>query len=459
MSCLSTARSRVRRGGVSNRFAAWLLALLAISFGGPVTAAPPAGQTGVTAVATTAVGTPSALDANERRTRFVIGLERAVDFQIFALSEPNRVIVDLPDVKVQFPTLPNDGPVGLVRSFRAGLSAPKRMRIVIDVTGPVVIERAQVEASRSGGKTAELAVELIPAASIDSGAQVAQARPLSQRPSRLGAGTGRAASSNAPTVLQPPTPRLAVKPPSRRKDNFRQIIVIDPGHGGHDSGAIRNGVVEKEVVLAFSLKLREKLEATGRYRVLMTRDTDRFVPLDERRAFADNASAALYLSVHADYASSSASGATIYSLRESTARQLMPFARDAVREAVLSSADLQRASAAASNRSDGAALQGFLADLALREVENSRHLTREFADAVVTTMGQSTNLMNNPDREANFRVLKSVKMPSVLIELAYVTNRRDAANLKSDAWRDRVADSIVAAVDNYFAAHVSRLVQ
>ena len=110
-------------------------------------------------------------------------------------------------------------------------------------------------------------------------------------------------------------PRQALSRKAVEKRHAKPIIVLDPGHGGHDSGAKKNGAIEKNVVLAFAKTLRDKLEASGRYKVLMTRDTDVFIPLGERRKFAEQNKANLFMSIHADYARSSASGATIFSLR------------------------------------------------------------------------------------------------------------------------------------------------
>lgn len=255
--------------------------------------------------------------------------------------------------------------------------------------------------------------------------------------------------------LQPPLPRPALRPDQRANNVFKPIIVIDPGHGGHDSGAQKYGTVEKDVVLAFSLRLRDKLEASGRYKVLMTRNDDSFVELDERRDFADRSKAALFIAVHADYAGSQASGATIYSLRDNVATELQRAAKGRVGSEVLSGKELSTVRAEADD--EVSSVKSFLTDLALKELVVNHERTKVFAGAVVETMGATTTMMNNPDREAGFRVLKSAKMPSVLIELAYVTNRSDAANLKSDAWRDKVSGSIVTALDNYFSYHTSRL--
>lgn len=382
---------------------------------------------------------------DKTRTRFVIGLEKSVDFQVFSLSNPNRVIVELPDIKVQLP--PNSGAasVGLVQSFRGGLSAPGKMRVVIDVTGPVVVEKASIEKAKDVQHATRLVLEIVPADAGGKNAPPSAKRPVVQT----------SASGLGAVGLQPPLPRPALRPDQRANNVFKPIIVIDPGHGGHDSGAQKYGTVEKDVVLAFSLRLRDKLEASGRYKVLMTRNDDSFVELDERRDFADRSKAALFIAVHADYAGSQASGATIYSLRDNVATELQRAAKGRVGSEVLSGKELSTVRAEADD--DVSSVKSFLTDLALKELVVNHERTKVFAGAVVETMGATTTMMNNPDREAGFRVLKSAKMPSVLIELAYVTNRSDAANLKSDAWRDKVSGSIVTALDNYFSYHTSRL--
>ncbi len=133
--------------------------------------------------------------------------------------------------------------------------------------------------------------------------------------------------------------------------------------------------------------------------------------------------------------------------------------RSANREAANADSVLTSTEQIAVKKADGdvSAVASILSDLAQRDVAATKERTKVFTGSVVEFMGGSTNMMNNPDREANFRVLKSAKMPSVLIELAYVTNKVDADNLKSDAWRDKVSTSILKAVENYFSDQVARL--
>lgn len=379
-------------------------------------------------------------DGGTSRTRFVIALERDAPFQVSALSHPNRVVVDLPDVRINLPPQPTSGAVGLVRGFRGGLAAPGRLRVVIDVTAPVVVEKAAIERDRAS-RAPHLVLEIVPISAI----KPSVAKTLAS--AKIGgAGLGS---------LQPPVPRPAKSPAERAARAFRPTIVLDPGHGGHDSGAQRGGTIEKEVVLAFSKVLRDRLKATGRYNVLMTRDDDTFVELDDRRAFAERHQASLFMAIHADYAGSRASGATIYSLRDRVADELQRSAAGEVARNVLSDTELQAIKRI--EVADTDAVRGFLADLAQREVAVTHERTNVFARSIIEFMGDATPMMNNPDRSAAFRVLKTAKVPSVLVELAYVTNKQDAANLKSESWRQKVADSLVTAIDNYFTHQVARL--
>jgi N-acetylmuramoyl-L-alanine amidase len=349
-------------------------------------------------------------------------------------------LVDLPDVKLQLPALPSEAPVGLVKFFRGGLSAPGKARVVIDVTGPVIIERSSIE---KDGKAARLVLEMAAAESGDANGQDGRSSGSIAAPYALGA-----------AGLQPPVPKPALSPRARAEAMYRPVIVIDPGHGGDDTGATRHGTVEKDVVLAFSLKLRDKLQSTGRYKVLLTRETDTFVELNARREFAERQLASLFVAVHADYAQSNARGATIYSLRDSVASSLQRSARGEVSEHVLSDQEIT-----ALKKSDGdvSAVKAILSDLARREVDMTRDRTSVFVKSVIEFMGESTGLKDNPDRSAAFVVLKSAKVPSILIELGYVTNEADAQLLKSERWREKVSSSIVTAIENYFSHQLARL--
>ncbi len=420
MGSLETSRAGIRRAAV--RMLLCAATLLAI--------APPS-----------ASSAGEALNGDKTRTRFVIALDRETSFQVSSLSWPNRVVVDLPDVKIGLPSPPSGEAAGLVKAFRGGLAAPGKVKVVIDVTDAVIVEKAVLEPAK-GGQGPRLVLDIVAA----DASKAAKPKTLTNASVRTNVGLG---------LVQPPLPKPAQKPATRAAKSFKPVIVLDPGHGGMDSGANRNGAIEKEVVLAFSLVLRERLLATGRYTVLMTRDNDTFIPLDERRDFAERNNAALFMAIHADYAGAQASGATIYSLRDSDAKALRRSALGEVKQNVLSDVDMK-----AIQKTEGAdsnIVRGFLGDLAQREVEANKERTSVFARSVVEGLGESTPMMNNPDRSAAFRVLQTAKVPAVLLELAYVSNKQDAANLKSLSWRQKVADSIVTSIDNYFTHQVARL--
>lgn len=367
------------------------------------------------------------------RTRFEIALERDVLFQLRTLPSPNRVIVDLPEVGMRLPSTVEEHATGIVKSFRRGLSAPGRSSIVIEVREPVVVEQAVIV---KDGAAPRLVLDLVPASSSTAGESAQGKRPPKTQGSELGA------------AVQPPLPSPAEHPEERAKRIYKPVIVIDPGHGGDDSGAVKNGIVEKDAVLAFSKVLRSKLLSTGRYRVVMTRDSDVFIPLDERRVIAERHKAGLFIAVHADYAGSNARGATIYSLTDTTANALQRSARAEVAETVLTGKELSAVQKAAA---DTDVIKGMLADLAQREVDVTKERTSKLARSVIDFMRASTSMRENADREANFRVLKTAKMPAVLIELAYVTNAQDAQNLRSEKWREKVAESIATAIESYLS--------
>jgi N-acetylmuramoyl-L-alanine amidase len=395
--------------------------------------------------ASVAVAGTGKLQGNQLRTRFLVGLPKTTKFEVFSLNNPNRVVIEIADTNLRLPAQPVGSPVGLVKSFRAGLSAPSHSRIILEVTEPVIVSSAKFENSRDG-RSQELVVEIEPFGPVTASIAPPVTPTVMMSPPPYGLGAAG---------LQPPSPRPAVSPQVMAQRAFKPVIVIDPGHGGHDSGAEKNGAVEKDIVLAFGKKLAEKLRATGRFKVFMTRDEDVFVPLGERVEFAEKHNANLFIAVHCDYADngSKASGATIYSLRDSAADSLRRSTRGEVASNVLSREDAEAAAAAG----DADAVKSILADLAGREVDATHDRTGVFARTVVERMGASTNMREDPSQQAGFRVLKTAQFPSVLIELAYVTNKQDAENLQSDSWREKVSDSILTAVDKYFSNQLAQL--
>jgi N-acetylmuramoyl-L-alanine amidase len=227
------------------------------------------------------------------------------------------------------------------------------------------------------------------------------------------------------------------------------VVVLDPGHGGIDSGTSPNGVPEKEVVLAFAEILKEKLVSKGRYEVHLTREDDTFIPLRERVEFARKRGASLFLSIHADYfpeKTDKATGATVYTLSEE--------ASDEEARALAAKENFSDALAGIELPSDSdEVLANILIDLAQRETQNRSTV---FARSIVGELAGKNALHTKKLRSAGFRVLKAPDVPSVLLELGFLSNPDDEKRLTSEAWRDRTADAVADSIDVYFAKRLAR---
>jgi N-acetylmuramoyl-L-alanine amidase len=234
--------------------------------------------------------------------------------------------------------------------------------------------------------------------------------------------------------------------PQVRSTDPRPLVVLDPGHGGIDTGTVAStGQMEKDIVLDFAKRLRERIERSGKFRVLMTRSDDTYIPLDDRVRIARNAGASLFVSIHADslpHKEGDAQGATIYTLSNKASDDQAAELADKENGAdVIAGVDL---------KSEPNDVAGILIDLAQRETKT---FSMQFAHDVVGDMKGVARLHKEPIKSAGFRVLRAPDVPSVLVELGYVSNRDDLRSLMSDTWRDRTADSIAKAIDTYLSTH------
>ena len=364
---------------------------------------------------------------DRERTRFIADLSKKVDVHVFAMGNPYRVIVDAPDVSFQMPDGIGKEKRGLVTAYRYGLFAPGKARIVIDVSGPFLIDKAFVLEPRDD-QPARLVVDLVPTDEKTFLAKLKEAKPA-----------------------QPSSEGQAMIPlaPSRPAD-AKPVVVLDPGHGGVDPGtSSTTGITEKEVVLTFARTLKTKLEATGRYEVFLTRDDDTFLPLRGRVEFAQKKGAGLFLSIHADYFPQQidkATGATVYTLSEE--------ASDEEARALATKENFSDALAGIELPSDSdEELANILIDLAQRETQNRSVV---FARSIVGELASKGTLHTKRLRSAGFRVLKAPDVPSVLLELGFLSNPDDEKRLTSEAWRDRNADAVAESIDVYFAKRVAR---
>jgi N-acetylmuramoyl-L-alanine amidase len=358
------------------------------------------------------------LSQDENAAKLVFDLSRAVDAKAAALASPDRIVIDMPEVNFQLD--PSVGRVGAapdgspVKAFRFGPLAPGKSRIVVDLARVACPSEIAAKPIVEGKPAARLTIELKPCADSAFDALV-HSSSLS---------SGRALPTTDP--VQP-------------------VIVLDPGHGGVDSGARGlHGVQEKGLVFEFCAELKRQLDETKRYAVVMTRDGDQYVDLDDRVAIARKANASLFISVHADTLSEDAnvSGSTIYTVADRASDG--EAARIAARE---NAADR---GAGPGSRADNPDVTGILFDLKRRETRTYDHI---FSRDLVDSLRGATKLNRNPERSAGFVVLKAPEFPSVLVELGYLSNAQDVQALSSAEWRAKAAAAMVKAITVLFAGN------
>lgn len=386
-----------------------LILALALALAAPAVAAPQ------TVVSDVRVG------QNGKHTRFVLNLSEKVDFEIFTLADPYRIVIDFPEVAWRLDPAATQASAGLVKGFRFGLFKPGRSRMVIDLASPATIMNKFL-LPPEGERGYRLVLDL---------AQIDRAQYLATAGWPASAQSERVAAKEPEVELE-----RAAKPAAAKR-----IVVIDAGHGGVDPGATGvDGTHEKDLVLALAKSLRTALEGTGKYEVVMTRDSDIFLSLKARVAVGRRAKADLFISLHADSAPGSfVRGASVYTLSER--------ASDKEAEALAKSENQSDIIAGVDLTNEGDIVTSILIDLAQRETKNN---AVKFAQVLVPELQRAGEVTQKSHRFAGFVVLKAPDVPSVLIEVGYLSNRQDESVMNTNRWRKRMADSIARAVDRYF---------
>jgi N-acetylmuramoyl-L-alanine amidase len=367
------------------------------------------------------------LSDDGERARLALDFSAPVAGRAREIVDPDRIVLDMPEV--DFRLSPAIGRViapkadALIKAFRFGLFGPGKSRVVIDLARPACVTRVDTRRLTRDKDAARLTLELR-ACSAQAFASAAQDH------------------TPPPAAAPAATPTLEPKPGA-------PVIVLDPGHGGVDGGAYGlDGAVEKTLVFAFAEALRAKLEATGRYRVVMTRNDDQYISLDDRVAKARAADAALFVSIHADTLKEgpSVSGTTVYTCSDK--------ASDAEAQRIAERENDADKQAGEEHKAADPGVADILFDLKRRETRVYAH---RFSRGLVARLNDAGELNRHPERSAGFVVLKAPDFPSVLVELGYLSNAHDVANLKSPEWRDKTAEAMRAAIDGFFASEPGSL--
>lgn len=355
---------------------------------------------------------------HEERTRFVIELSDTVEPRIFGLPDPHRIVIDLPEVNFTLPEARIGAGAGLIERLRYGLFRPGTSRFVLDLKSPAkVADRFLLKPA--GGKPWRFVVDISATSREDF---ITAMRPEEAPP---------------PAVATPEPPLRQDRDPGRRP-----VVVIDAGHGGVDPGAISpRGRYEKDIVLDYALSTRKALEEIGGFEVVLTRDRDIFLPLRERVRIARAAGADLFVSLHADsHPKSATRGFSIYTLSETASdKEAAALAARENKSDVIGGVNL-------GDYSDD--VRNILIDFAQTK---TNELSARFArDIVVPEMRGGTSLLSRPWRSAGFAVLKAPDVPSVLVELGFLSNPQEAELLIQPSQRAAIAKRLARAIARYF---------
>lgn len=392
------------------------------------------------------------------KTRVVIEVSRKSDFRAFMLQNPPRIAIDLPafDWRAGQPSRPIGSLVSAIRNgpLQAGIS-----RIVIDLqkqatlksafilpAGPGISDRVVIDFAAVNGKYNPASERMFgslgntnPNVAAGTGAP-----PVQNTSGQLQLPKNFEENKQQPVITKPPMqlsePSTPVRPSGKGP---KPLIVIDAGHGGDDPGAIgANGTKEKTVTLAAAQALKEALEDTGRYRVHLTRSTDKFIKLQDRVGIGRKQNGDLFISLHADSIDKpGVSGASIYTLSNTASdAQTAKLAARENRADLIAGVDLSHEDKEVAN---------ILIDLAMRDTMNQ---SKYFANLVVKqATREGIQMLEKPHRFAGFAVLKAPDVPSVLLEMGFMSNRKEVSQLSSPAYRQKIARAIVSSIDQYFA--------
>jgi N-acetylmuramoyl-L-alanine amidase len=374
-------------------------------------------------------------------TRVVLELSQSSQGKLISGDNDPDLVVELPKIKATGET---DGQgQGLVKAWTID-ARPGAARLRLVLSKPAEIERRFLLAPGDGVSVYRYVIDLKPIdAKPDLGAKtqtkVAAAAPLSVMPAPISPpaskiSTASKAKPGFSLISRAEASTMSLRPVAPL---LKKVVVIDAGHGGHDPGASGAHVHEKDLTLAAALALKARLEATGRYKVVMTRDEDIFVPLENRVQIARKANADLFISLHADAGSNTATrGASVYTLSDQGSQRV-------VRGVTGDSDWFKEISANGATQ----AVRDILHDLTQRATRNR---SAQFADLLVGRLNGKAELLTRAHRDAGYMVLLAPDVPAVLLEMGFVTNLDDEKFLSDADKRVRFTGAIADGIDDYF---------
>jgi N-acetylmuramoyl-L-alanine amidase len=363
--------------------------------------------------------TPARAEISRAEIRLAPGKERMILFsdqalshkRIFFLEKPARLVIDFPSVKAKNLKLPKDYQGKFIAQIRFGQFNDSLSRLVLELKQPVRVLGSYSVPPSGATKQYQYVLDL---AAIKTGS----------------------------SPIRPVASQASVPPPIAGRDASKPLIVIDAGHGGQDPGAIgANRTLEKDVTLAYAKALRAALLKTGRYRVALTREDDRFIMLADRVAMARRMEGDMFISLHADSnPKREARGLSVYSLSETASdAESAALAEQENKVDILGGMELGV---------DDPEVADILIDLTQRETMSK---SSDLAEIVVEAMHPKVTQLSKTHRYAGFRVLKAPDIPSVLVEIGFLSNPTDERLLASPEFRELVVSSLIKGIDRYFA--------
>lgn len=355
--------------------------------------------------------------------RVVFDATSSFDYNVFLLDNPKRLVIDTDEINVPKSLEKTKDKNNLVGQVRVGKIDSSKNRIVFDLQKPVIIKKVFMLSPQSTFNW-RLAIDISVSSDREFALRVGQSKAFTNNSKKSFAAKASSSSSS-----------------KNNTNNAKKIVVIDAGHGGHDPGAIGySGVYEKNITLSVAKELKKQLDRNGKYKVFLTRSTDVFIPLRQRVKIARKHNADLFLSIHADSAANrKATGLSVYTLSETASdKEAAALAERENKADVIAGLNMVEQSKEVND---------VLISLAQRETRNR---SSEFARCIELEMRKSVKLISDTHRFAGFAVLKAPDVPSVLLEMGYLSNKNEERLLRQESYRRKIATSAVKAIDRYF---------